>query len=83
MVTDIVWKSEQQLYGAIYTVPDGMMVKGVFVRKDWAKLQESLLTQTKGGLTMNTSMCAVSSQMFLKSTTAFPTAARAVRLTRF
>ncbi len=36
-VTELVWKAEQELYGNIYTIPDGMMVKGVFVRKDWAK----------------------------------------------
>lgn len=36
-VTQLVWKAEQELYGNIYTIPDGMMVKGVFVRKDWAK----------------------------------------------
>ncbi len=35
-VTQLVWKSEKELYGNIYTIPDGMMVKGVFVRKDWA-----------------------------------------------
>ena len=35
-VTKLVWKAEKELYGNIYTVPDGMMVKGVFVRKDWA-----------------------------------------------
>ena len=37
VVTKITWKSEQELYGGIYTVPDGMMVKGVYVRKDWAE----------------------------------------------
>jgi len=36
-VTQLVWKAEKELYGNIYTIPDGMMVKGVFVRKDWAK----------------------------------------------
>lgn len=36
-VTELVWKAEQELYGNIYTIPDGMMVKGVFVRKDWAE----------------------------------------------
>jgi multiple sugar transport system substrate-binding protein len=36
-VTKIVWANEKQLYGHIYTVPDGMMVKGIFVRKDWAQ----------------------------------------------
>lgn len=36
-VTDIIWESEKTRYGDIYTVPDGMMVKGVFVRKDWCE----------------------------------------------
>ncbi|MFH2115110.1 MAG: sugar ABC transporter substrate-binding protein [Spirochaetota bacterium] len=36
-VTHLVWKAEKELYGNIYTIPDGMMVKGVFVRKDWAR----------------------------------------------
>lgn len=35
-VTKLVWKGEKELYGNYYTVPDGVMVKGVFVRKDWA-----------------------------------------------
>lgn len=37
VVTNITWKAEKELYGATYTVPDGMMVKGVYVRKDWAE----------------------------------------------
>lgn len=48
VVTDIVWKSEKQLYGATYTVPDGMMVKGVFVRKDWCKDAGITLDPNKG-----------------------------------
>ena len=36
-VTKIVWANEQEMYGHIYTIPDGMMVKGIFVRKDWAE----------------------------------------------
>lgn len=36
-VTDIIWESERVRYGDIYTVPDGMMVKGVYVRKDWCE----------------------------------------------
>lgn len=48
VVTDIVWKSERQLYGATYTVPDGMMVKGVFVRKDWAEEAGITLDPDKG-----------------------------------
>ena len=37
IVTDITWKAELQLYGDYYTVPDGEMVKGVFIRKDWCE----------------------------------------------
>ncbi|MDF2590579.1 MAG: sugar transporter substrate-binding protein [Clostridia bacterium] len=36
-VNKLLWKSEEERYGKIYTVPDGIMVKGVFVRKDWAE----------------------------------------------
>lgn len=36
-VTKIVWANEQEMYGHIYTIPDGMMVKGIFVRSDWAE----------------------------------------------
>ena len=32
-----LWPKQKQLYGAIYTVPDGLMVKGIYVRKDWAQ----------------------------------------------
>ena len=48
VVTDIVWKSEKQLYGDTYTVPDGMMVKGVFVRKDWCQDAGITLDPDKG-----------------------------------
>lgn len=48
VVRDIVWKSENQLYGNTYTVPDGMMVKGVFVRKDWAKEKDITLDPKEG-----------------------------------
>lgn len=34
-VNDVVWKSERENFRNIYTVPDGMMVKGVYYRKDW------------------------------------------------
>jgi multiple sugar transport system substrate-binding protein len=47
-VTQLVWKSEKELYGKIYTIPDGMMVKGVFVRKDWAKEAGLKLDPKKG-----------------------------------
>jgi multiple sugar transport system substrate-binding protein len=35
-VTKKLWPKQKSLYGAVYTVPDGLMVKGMFVRKDWA-----------------------------------------------
>lgn len=47
-VTELVWKAERELYGNIYTIPDGMMVKGVFVRKDWAKEAGLNLDMKKG-----------------------------------
>ncbi len=47
-VTKLVWKSEKELYGDTYTVPDGVMVKGVFVRKDWAKEAGLKLDPAKG-----------------------------------
>lgn len=34
-VTKILWESEKTRYGNIYTIPDGLMVKGIYVRKDW------------------------------------------------
>lgn len=49
-VTKLVWKAEKELYGDTYTVPDGMMVKGVYVRKDWAA-QEGLNLDPKAGWT--------------------------------
>ncbi|MGI6008206.1 MAG: ABC transporter substrate-binding protein [Ruminococcus sp.] len=36
-VTNIVWANQKEMYGHIYTVPDGMMVKGIFIRKDWCE----------------------------------------------
>jgi len=47
-VTQLVWKAEQELYGNIFTIPDGMMVKGVFVREDWAKEKNLGLDPKKG-----------------------------------
>ena len=47
-VTKLVWKGENELYGDTYTVPDGMMVKGVFVRKDWAAEEGLDLDPHKG-----------------------------------
>ncbi len=37
VVTNIIWKSETENFTNIYTVPDGLMVKGIYYRKDWAK----------------------------------------------
>lgn len=48
VVTKITWESENQLYGSTYTVPDGMMVKGVFVRKDWCEEAGITLDPDKG-----------------------------------
>ncbi len=36
-VNKLIWKSEKERYGTIYTIPDGLMVKGIYVRGDWAK----------------------------------------------
>lgn len=36
-VVDLIWESEKTRYGDIYTIPDGLMVKGVYVRKDWCE----------------------------------------------
>lgn len=36
-VTDLIWASEETRYGNIYTIPDGMMVKGIYIRKDWCE----------------------------------------------
>jgi multiple sugar transport system substrate-binding protein len=36
VVNNIIWKTEKELHGATYTVPDGLMVKGIYYRKDWA-----------------------------------------------
>ena len=47
-VTKLVWKGEKELYGNYYTVPDGVMVKGVYVRKDWAAEAGLNLDPTKG-----------------------------------
>jgi len=47
-VTKLVWKGEKELYGNYYTVPDGVMVKGVYVRKDWAAEAGLTLDPAKG-----------------------------------
>ena len=47
-VTKLVWKGEKELYGDTYTVPDGVMVKGVYVRKDWAAEAGLNLDPAKG-----------------------------------
>jgi len=36
-VRTIWWDSQRESYGSAYTVPDGVMVKGIYVRKDWAE----------------------------------------------
>ncbi|WP_434693273.1 ABC transporter substrate-binding protein [Hungatella sp. SB206] len=35
VVNKIIWGNQQKLYGDVYTIPDGLMVKGIYVRKDW------------------------------------------------
>lgn len=47
-VVNILWKSEKIRYGHYYTVPDGLMVKGVYVRKDWAEEAGLNLDPEKG-----------------------------------
>ena len=47
-VTKKLWPAQKQLYGAIYTVPDGLMVKGIFVRKDWAQQAGLNLNPARG-----------------------------------
>lgn len=36
-IKNIIFVSEEEQYGGLYTVPDGIMVKGVYVRKDWCE----------------------------------------------
>lgn len=48
LVRNVIWKGEKELYGDTYTVPDGVMVKGVFVRSDWAKEAGLNLDPKKG-----------------------------------
>lgn len=47
-VNKLLWKSEENRYGHLYTVPDGLMVKGVYYRKDWAEEAGLNLDPTKG-----------------------------------
>jgi len=35
-VKNVVWKGQKETFQNIYTVPDGMMVQGIYYRKDWA-----------------------------------------------
>lgn len=35
-INNIIFTNQKEQYGGLYTVPDGIMVKGVYVRKDWA-----------------------------------------------
>ena len=46
-VVNILFKSEQTRYGHIYTIPDGLMVKGIYVRKDWCEEAGIKLDPTK------------------------------------
>lgn len=47
-VNKLFWQSEKDRFGDIYTVPDGMMVKGIFVRKDWCEEAGIELDPEKG-----------------------------------
>lgn len=47
-VNKLLWRSEEDRYGHIYTVPDGLMVKGVYYRTDWAEEAGLNLDPTKG-----------------------------------
>lgn len=47
-VNKLLWTSEENRYGHVYTVPDGLMVKGVYYRKDWAEEAGLNLDPTKG-----------------------------------
>ncbi|HHV08893.1 MAG TPA: sugar ABC transporter substrate-binding protein [Clostridiales bacterium] len=46
-VNKLLWKSEEDRYGHVYTIPDGLMVKGIFVRKDWCEEAGITLDPTK------------------------------------
>jgi multiple sugar transport system substrate-binding protein len=48
VVTKKLWPKQKSLYGAIYTVPDGLMVKGIYYRKDWARQAGLNLDPSKG-----------------------------------
>lgn len=34
-IQNIIFANQEALYGSLYTAPDGLMPKGVYVRKDW------------------------------------------------
>lgn len=36
-ITDVMWAGSIEGYGAVYTIPDGIMTNGIFIRKDWAQ----------------------------------------------
>ena len=46
-VSKLIWASEKTRYGNIYTIPDGLMVKGIYVRKDWCEEAGITLDPTK------------------------------------
>lgn len=48
LVRNMIWANEEDLYGAIYTIPDGIMAKGIFVRSDWAEEAGLNLDPKKG-----------------------------------
>jgi multiple sugar transport system substrate-binding protein len=36
-IIDTDWKNQINAYGAVYTIPDGIMTNGIFIRKDWVE----------------------------------------------
>lgn len=48
IVRKIWWEPQRQSYGSAYTVPDGVMVKGIYVRSDWAEEAGIELDPDKG-----------------------------------
>lgn len=37
VINKVIFEQQEEQYGNLYTVPDGVMVQGVFVRKDWCE----------------------------------------------
>ena len=50
-VQNVIFATEEEKFGALYTVPDGINTKGVYVRKDWAEEAGIDLSQYEDGWT--------------------------------